>query len=213
MPRTARPRWRRRKEDRPAEITAAALESFAERGFAATRLDDIAARAGVTRGTLYLYFPSKEDLFKAVVRQSIVPIIARIEQTIAGYRGPTAELLTKLILTFPDAVLTSPVSAIPKLVIAEARNFPELAQFYLDEVVRRGRRAISAAIQRGVARGEFRPVDMDHIFFCVIAPVLLTALWQHSLGLYDKKGLNPHAVCRAHVDVLLRGLLQRGERG
>lgn len=210
MPPSHRPRWRRRKEDRPAEIIAAALESFAERGFAATRLDDIAVRAGVTRGTLYLYFPSKEELFKAVVRQSIVPVLARIEATIADYDGPTADLLANLILSFPDAVLGSRISAIPKLVISEARTFPEIARFYLDEVVRRGRRAITAAVRRGVARGEFRRVDLDHVFFCVMAPVLLTALWQHSLGLYDRKGLNPHALCRAHVDVLLRGLLDRG---
>jgi AcrR family transcriptional regulator len=208
MPRSE-PRWRRRKAERPAEIIAAGLDSFAERGFAATRLDDIATRAGVTRGTLYLYFPSKEDLFKAVVRESIVPIIARVEQTIADDRGSTAELLTKLILSFPDAVLGSQISAIPKLVIGEARNFPELARFYLDEVVHRGRRAITAVIRRGVARGEFRAVDTDHMFFCVMAPVLLTALWQHSLGLYDKKVLDPRAVLRAHVDVLLGGLLKQ----
>lgn len=211
MARSAQPRWRRRKDDRPAEIVAAALESFAERGFAATRLDDIATRAGVTRGTLYLYFPSKEELFKAVVRQSIVPVIAHVEEMIAAYRGPTIDLLTKLILSFPETLLASQASAIPKLVIAEARNFPELAQFYLDEVIRRGRRAMTAVIQRGMARGEFRAVDRDHIFFCVIAPVLLAALWQHSLGLYDRKGMNPQALCRAHVDILLNGLLKQGD--
>lgn len=212
MTRATQPRWRRRKEDRPAEIIAAALESFAERGFAATRLDDIADRAGVTRGTLYLYFPSKEELFKAVVRQSIVPVIARVEQMIANYTGPTADLLAKLILSFPDTVLRSRVSAIPKLVIGEARNFPELAQFYLDEVIRRGRRVITAVVRRGVERGEFRPVDLDHIFFCVMAPVLLTALWQHSFGLYDRKALNPNALLQSHVDVLLRGLLTQSRK-
>jgi AcrR family transcriptional regulator len=211
MSRSAQPRWRRRKDDRPAEIVAAALESFAERGFAATRLDDIASRAGVTRGTLYLYFPSKEELFKAVVRQSIVPVIAHVEEMIAAHGGPTIDLLTKLILSFPETLLASQASAIPKLVIAEARNFPELAQFYLDEVIRRGRRAMTAVVQRGMARGEFRAVDRDHIFFCVMAPVLLAALWQHSLGLYDSKGLDSRALCRAHVDVLLNGLLKQSD--
>ena len=99
MPVSARARWRRRKDARPSEIIAAALESFAESGFAATRLDDIAARAGVTRGTLYLYFPSKEDLFKAVVRQSIVPILAHAEGMLSGSTEPTADLLTRLILS------------------------------------------------------------------------------------------------------------------
>ena len=98
------PRWRRRKEERPAEIIAAALETFAERGFAATRLDDIATRAGVTRGTLYLYFPSKEELFKAVVRQSIVPIIARGEEMVAQSQEPSSALLANVLLMMPRAV-------------------------------------------------------------------------------------------------------------
>ncbi len=206
MPRPRHPRWRRRKEARPAEIIAAALDSFAERGFAGTRLDDIAARAGVTRGTLYLYFSSKEELFKAVVRQSIVPIIARGEEMVAHSREPAAELLSKLLLSIPAAVAGSPVSAIPKLVISEARNFPDLAQFYLEEVVRRGRRLLKSIVARGVERGEFRPVDTDYIFYCVMSPILLAMLWKHSFEPYDGKRLDPQALCRAHLDVLLRGL-------
>ncbi len=203
------PRWRRRKDDRPQEIVAAALESFAERGFAATRLDDIAKRAGVTRGTLYLYFPSKEELFKAVVRQSLVPILSRAEQMLAGAKGSTAELLTRLILGFPAAVAGGEVSAIPKLVIAEARNFPDLAKFYVDEVVRRGRALIASIVKRGIARGEFRKVDLDHVAYCVMAPVLLSVLWRHSLAPFDPGGLDPQALCALHVDLLLRGLTAR----
>jgi len=204
--RPKRPRWRRRKEARPAEIIAAALESFAERGFAATRLDDIAARAGVTRGTLYLYFPSKEELFKAVVRQSIVPIIARGEAMVANSQEPSAELLRKLLLSIPMAVAGSPVSAIPKLVLSEARNFPDLARFYLREVVRRGRRLLKAIIERGIARGEFRAVDKDYVFFSVMSPLLVAMLWKHSLEPYDGKRLDVQALCRAHLDLLLSGL-------
>lgn len=203
------PRWRRRKEERPAEIIAAALEVFAERGFAATRLDDIAERAGVTRGTLYLYFRSKEDLFKAMVRQSIVPIIARGEEMAEHSQGSSAALLAKILLMMPTAVAGSPLSAIPKLVISEARNFPDLAQFYLEEVIRRGRRLVTAIIARGVERGEFRPVDMDHVFYCVVGPVLLTMLWKHSFEPYDGKRLDAQALCRAHLDLLLQGLLKR----
>jgi len=212
MPRPIRPkppRWRRRKEERPAEIIAAALETFAERGFAATRLDDIAERAGVTRGTLYLYFRSKEELFKAVVRQSIVPIIARGEEMVEHSQDSSAALLAKLLSMMPTAVAGSPVSAIPKLMIAEARNFPDLAQFYLEEVIRRGRRLVTAIIARGVERGEFRPVDMDHVFYCVVGPVLLTMLWKHSFEPYDGKCLDAQALCQAHLDLLLQGLLKR----
>jgi len=203
------PRWRRRKEERPAEIIAAALETFAERGFAATRLDDIAERAGVTRGTLYLYFPSKEDLFKAVVRQAIVPVIARGEAMLGQSQESSAALLAKILLMIPGVVADSPVSAMPKLMISEARNFPDLAQFYLQEVIRRGRKLVTAIIERGVERGEFRPVDMDHVFYCVVGPVLLTMLWKHSFEPYDGKRLDAQAVCRAHVDLLLHGLLKR----
>src|SRR5262252_625037 len=205
----SQPRWRRRKDERPAEIIAAALESFAERGFAATRLDDIAARAGVTRGTLYLYFPSKEELFKAVVRQAIVPVIARGEAMLEHSQESSAALLTKILLMIPTAVAGSPVSAIPKLMISEARNFPDLAQFYLKEVIRRGRRLLTAIIARGVARGEVRPMDMDHVFYCVVGPVLLTMLWKHSFEPFDGKRLDAQALCRAHLDLLLHGLLKR----
>jgi AcrR family transcriptional regulator len=203
------PRWRRRKEERPAEIIAAALETFAERGFAATRLDDIAERAGVTRGTLYLYFPSKEELFKAVVRRAIVPVIARGEEMVEHSQESSSALLTKILLMIPTAVAGSPVSAIPKLMISEARNFPDLAQFYLKEVIRRGRRLLTTIIARGIERGEFRPVDMDHVFYCVVGPVLLTMLWKHSFEPYDGKRLDAQALCRAHLDLLLHGLQKR----
>jgi AcrR family transcriptional regulator len=207
----SQPRWRRRKDARPAEIIAAAVESFAERGFAATRLDDIAARAGVTRGTLYLYFSSKEELFKAVVRQLIVPILATREEMIAASTEPTADLLRKLILSVPDALAGSPIPAIPKLVIAEARNFPDLAQFYFDEVLSRARRRIRMLIRRGVERGEFRPVDVDRVFYCVVAPIFVGLIWQHVFQPHDKERLDLHALCRAHLDLLLNGLLKPEE--
>jgi AcrR family transcriptional regulator len=203
------PRWRRRKGARPQEILAAALEVFAERGFAATRLEDIAAKAGVTRGTLYLYFPNKEELFKAMVRQSILPILASAEGLLAASDEPTPELLRKLVMTFPERVIGTPVSAIPKLVIAEARNFPDLARFYLEEVIKRGRRLVRALVQRGIDRGEFRQVDMDHILYCVIAPILVAALWQHSFRAIEPGGMDPQALARTHVDLLLNGLLKR----
>lgn len=208
----ARPRWRRRKEDRPAEIIAAALACFAERGFAATRLEDIAERAGVTRGTLYLYFQGKEEIFKAVVRQSILPILARGEAMVAASDEPSAALLTRLVQVFPTAVLGSPISAIPKLVLTEAGNFPDLAEFYLEEVIKRGRRLVRAVIKRGIERGEFRPVDLDHVFYCAVGPVLLTLLWEHSFKPYDKNGLNPEAMLRAHLDLLLNGLRREADR-
>jgi AcrR family transcriptional regulator len=203
-------RWRRRKEARPEEILAAALASFAERGFAATRLEDVAARAGISKGTLYLYFKGKEELFEAVVRATLVPNIARLEALAATFEGPSARLLERLLLTLAG-VVGSQVGAIPKLVIAEAGNFPDLARFYLDQVVRRGLRLIAAILRRGIERGEFRPVDVDHTVFCVIAPMLIAALWKNSLEPHDDRLLDTQALARAHLDLLLRGLEAHGK--
>jgi AcrR family transcriptional regulator len=203
-------RWRRRKDARPAEIVDAALEVFAERGFSAARLDDVAARAGISKGTLYLYFKSKEELFEAVVRATLVPNLERLEALSATFEGPSAQLLERLLLTIAG-VVDSQVGAIPKLVIAEAGNFPELARFYLDAVVRRGLRLIGAILRRGIGRREFRPIDVDHAVFCVIAPMLIAALWKRSLEPHDAAPLDAQALARAHLDLLLRGLEAHGQ--
>jgi AcrR family transcriptional regulator len=202
-------RWRRRKEARPDEILAAALESFAARGFAATRLEDVAARAGISKGTLYLYFKGKEELFEAVVRATLLPNLERLEALAASFEAPSALLLKQLLLTIAG-VVGSRVGAIPKLVIAEAGNFPDLARFYLDEVVRRGLRLIGTILRRGIERGEFRTLDVEHAVYCVIAPMLIAALWKNSLEAYDDTSLDAEALARAHLDLLLRGLEVRG---
>jgi AcrR family transcriptional regulator len=198
-------RWQRRKDARPAELLAAALACFKERGFAATRLDDVAAKAGVTKGTIYLYYRSKEELFKAVVRGALVPNIERLEAAV-DEPGSTAALLERFFTIWAEHIIPSPVSVIPKLVIAEASNFPELARFYLETAVHRVLRLVAAVLHRGIACGEFRPVDVDHMVYCVLGPLLLTTLWQHSLGPLDDRPLDVHAVCRAHLDLLLNGL-------
>src|SRR5262249_32283430 len=128
------PRWKRRKADRPAEILNAALDCFAERGFAATRMDDVAARAGVTKGTVYLYFENKEELFKALIRSELLPNLERLEAA-ASTDVPAAVLLERLLAIWVGHVFPSRVSVLPKVIIAEAGNFPELAKFYLHEVV------------------------------------------------------------------------------
>jgi len=201
-------RWRRRKEARPAEILDAALACFAERGFAATRLDEVATRAGVTKGTLYLYFPNKEELFKAVVRQSIVAGIARGEELVAESAEPASVLLERLIHHWAQ-VIPTPASAIPKLVLAEAGNFPDIARFYLDEVVNRGMELIRGVIEKGIARGEFRAVDVERGAFCVIAPMVLAMQWRHSFARHDREPVDAMALADAHLQLLLRGLVVR----
>jgi AcrR family transcriptional regulator len=198
-------RWRRRKDARPAEILEAALAFFKERGFAATRLEDVAARAGVTKGTIYLYYPSKEELFKAVVRGELVPNIERLEAMLSE-PGPAAALLKRLFTTWAREFVPSPASILPKLVLAEAGNFPELARFYLETAVHRGLRLIASILRRGIEQGEFRPVDVDHVVYCIIGPLLLTVLLKHSLAPHDDRPLDIEAICRAHLDLVLHGL-------
>jgi len=198
-------RWRRRKESRPGELLEAALDCFAERGFAATRLEDVAARAGVTKGTAYLYFKNKEELFKAVVSGYLVPTIEQLEQA-ARAPGPVSDLLRKVAGMFVEKVYHTRFSALPKLVICEASNFPELARFYLDEVVGRGRRLLGSLLRRGIQSGEFREVDVEHTVYCMIGPMLLSTLWKHSLGPFDAKPLDASALVRCHLDLILRGL-------
>jgi AcrR family transcriptional regulator len=209
MTQPAAARFRRRKAARPAEILTAALECFRQRGFAATRLEDVAARAGVTKGTIYLYYPSKEELFKAVIRGELMPNIERVEAAF-DEQGPAAQMLERLMMIWSEVIVSSPVSVIPKLMIAEAGNFPDLARFYLENVVHRGLRLLAAILRHGIARGEFRPVDVDHAVYSVIGPLLLTALWKHSLGPHDDRTMDVSAVCRAHLDLLLHGLAAHG---
>src|ERR1700722_1995912 len=134
----AEARWRRRKEARPQEILDAALAGFAARGFAAARMEDIAARAGVTKGTLYLYFTSKDELFKSLVRESIGAVIAARQAEADLFQGSAAELLAGVLRFMGFFARTSDRAVLPKIMMSEAGNFPELVRFYRAEVVDRG---------------------------------------------------------------------------
>jgi len=198
-------RWRRRKDARPGEIVAAALACFAERGFAATRLDDVAKRAGVTKGTLYLYFPNKEDLFKAVVRQSVVANIAFSEALVDESPESAPVVLEQLVARLSAAVM-APASAIPKIVIAEAGNFPDIARFYLEEVIHRGLGLFRKLLKLGIARGEFAPMDIDATAYCIVAPMVMGMLWRHSFERHEKRPFDADAMCRAQMHLVSRGL-------
>ena len=146
------PRWRRRKTARPGEIIAAALGVFAERGFAAARLDDIARRAGVSKGALYLYFETKEDLFRAVVRQAVAPNIEAIEAAVEAWPGDFAGLVRAFLVNVATMASTLPIGGVAKMIIGESRNFPELAKIWHDDLVARALRVFSAAIARTASR-------------------------------------------------------------
>lgn len=206
------PTRRRRKEARPREILRAALETFAEKGFAAARLDDVAARAGIGKGTLYLYFSSKEELLQAVVREALVPNIARAERLAGTYPGSSAELLRLLFAIAARRISRSRLSAIPKLVLAEANNFPDIARFYFDEVISRGLALLGGIVRCGIERGEFRSVDVETAARLLVAPLLFLALWRHSFARVAPMTLDPIAYCRDHLDMALHGLLREARR-
>ena len=203
-----KPRWERRKDARPQELLAAAIDLFVERGFAATRLEDVARRAGVSKGTLYLYYTNKEELFKAVVRESIVPVIGEAEVSVAAFEGHSGELLRSVIQNWWRRIGQSKVSGISKLIMAEASNFPELAKFYQEEVITRGTRMISSMLERGVARGEFRAINITQMTQVLIAPMMMLITWKHSaVAPCDCAELQPQAFLDAFLDVALHGLL------
>ena len=200
------PRWTRRKEARPEEITAAALELFVERGFAATRLEDVAARAGVSKGTVYLYFANKEELFKAVVREGLVSPIAEMKGFVAQYPGSSFELLRMLILGWWEKVGATRMSGIPKLLLGESGNFPELVRFYLAEVVEPGHEVMKAIVRRGIERGEFRNVDPEDAALLIAAPLLQMMLWRSALEPQSARKLDVARHLEAHMDMLKHGL-------
>lgn len=202
----SKPRWERRKDARPQELLAAALDLFVERGYAATRLDEVAARAGVSKGTLYLYFENKEELFKAVVRENMVSKLADAEELIARYEGHTSELLRICIRNWWEKIGATKLSGISKLMMAESGNFPDVARFYHEEVVSRGEALIRRIVERGIAHDEFRPVDTVTTTRVIIAPVLMLMMWRHSLHYCHLEPIEADDYLDCMIDLLTRGL-------
>ena len=204
----ALPRRERRKEARPGELLNAALDLFVEKGYAATRVEEVAQRAGVSKGTLFLYFASKEELFKAVVRENISGRYPEWRVEVDTFRGHSADLLRHAMLAWWTHIGSTQASGISKLIMSEASNFPELAQFYRDEVVEPGNELIRRILQRGVDRSEFRIADMAHSIYTVLAPMLFMALWKHSLGQAGLCGstLKADDFMTTQIDTLLHGL-------
>lgn len=202
----SKPRWERRKDARPQELLAAALDLFVERGYAGTRLDDVASLAGVSKGTLYLYFENKEELFKAVVRENIVTALVDAEDRIAGFEGHSSELLRTLVMNWWNRIGQTKLSGISKLMLAESGNFPDVARFYHEEVVSRGEALLVSIVERGIARGEFRDVDTSQAKLVIIAPVLMLMLWKHSFAGCRSEPISPQAYLDCLLDLLTRGL-------
>jgi AcrR family transcriptional regulator len=203
----------RRKDARPGELLAAALDLFVEKGFAATRVEEVARRAGVSKGTLFLYFTSKEELFKAVVRENISGGFSQWNAEFEAFSGGTPDMLRHCMTLWWQRQGNSKVSGITKLMLGEGRNFPELALFYQQEVIQPAHLLIARILQRGVDRGEFAPLNMKYAVFTVLAPMIFLQLLMHSnTACYDPAGqteLVPEEYLANQLQVILAGLCLR----
>jgi AcrR family transcriptional regulator len=202
----------RRKQARPGELLDAALALFVEKGFAATRVEEVAARAGVSKGTLFLYFDSKEELFKAVVHDNLAGRFVEWNEEFERFDGDSADMLRYCLSAWWERIGATPASGITKLMISESQNFPELATYYQNEVMVPGQALIRRILQRGVVRGEFRVDDMDYAIYSVIAPMIFLMMNKHSLGtcVPAQQALDPLRFIAMQTDVLLHGLCARG---
>ena len=201
----------RRKEARPGELLDAALDLFVEKGFAATRSEEVAARAGVSKGTLFLYFPSKEELFKAVVRENLSGRFIEWREEFETFQGTTPEMVRYCMRIWWERIGATRASGITKLIISEARNFPDIAAFYQQEVIRPGTDLVRRILERGMARGEFRPMDIEYTVFSIVAPMIFLIMMKHSLGACVPQDyqLDPERYIEVQVDNLLSGLCVR----
>jgi AcrR family transcriptional regulator len=205
------PRWRRRKTARPSEIAAAALEVFAEKGFAAARLDEIAARAGVSKGALYLYFETKEDLFRAVVREAVSPNIEAARAMAEAFPGPFAELVPLLLARAALIATTTRTPAVLKMVVGESRNFPDLARVWHDTVLSQAIGLISGLVARAQAKGEVGPGDPRLHALSMVGPMVVGILWREVFVPVGAEPLDITALAAQHAQTVLHGMLARPE--
>lgn len=194
------PKFQRRKEDRPQEITEAAFDAFAEKGYAATRVDDVAKRAGVSKGLLYLYFKTKEELFKAVVRSVVVPRLDALIAAVERSDSTSEEFLRGPFLEFAKTVPGSPVAIVIRLLIAEGRKHPDLLAFYRDNVISRGHDAIAAFLERGVKSGEFRRSAVTETPYLFIMPVIFSVILRTLLA---ERSPDTDKIIETQLDVLI----------
>ena len=200
-------RWKRRKEERPREILHAALKIFSISGFSSTKLDVIAKEAGISKGTLYLYFPNKAELFKSVVTEFVLPQIEKAEKQASNHSGSIYDLLFMLLEHWQENVLETELSGISKLMVSESSNFPELATFYLENVIQRIRVLLEKLIDLGIENGEFNSCNSSHAARAFLTPLVFSAIWKHSLAAFDED-YDVKGYLRFHLETFLHGLMK-----
>lgn len=194
------PRYQRRKEDRPQEISEAAFQVFAEKGYAAARVDEVAKRAGVSKGLLYLYFETKEELFKAVIKSVVTRRIDALLLALERTELSSEEFIRGPLLEFMKQIPGSPVAVVVRLLIAEGQRHPDLVDYYWDNVVSKGLAAISRFIERGVERGEFRDTAVTRLPQLVLSPMMLSMIWRI---LFAKRELDTDRLMETQIEMIL----------
>lgn len=207
------PRWRRRKAARPSEIVLAALEVFAEKGYAGARLDEIAARAGVSKGALYLYFETKDELFRAVVAEMASPNIEAARAMASSFKGRFADLAPLLLALVAKIASSSSLPAVAKMVIGESRNFPDLARVWHDQVVSKAIELLSGLIEAAQERGEVRPGDPRLHAVSLMGPMVMSFIWREVFVPVGADPIDPAALAAQHARTVLHGLLAEPEAG
>lgn len=202
-----KPKWNRRKDARPSEIIEAAADVFVEHGFAAAKLTDVAQRAGIVKGTLYRYYDTKEDLFRAVVQHAVAANLLGIEQAATAFRGSLAELVPLLLMQAANTMDSARVPALARLVIGESRAFPDLARIWHDNVVARLLTLLTVLITEAQARGEVRPGDPGVHAFSIVGPMVTGMLFREVFGASGPHAPNLAALAAQHAETVMRGLV------
>jgi AcrR family transcriptional regulator len=200
------PKFRRRAEARPDEVLDAALELFIEKGFASTRVEDIAKRAGLSKGTVYLYFPSKEALLEGLVRRAILPIADSALTTLHDYEGDPRVVLSMVLTMLAGRFGDPKVMAMPKLIFREAMGFPGLADMYRREVLDRVLPAVEGLLRRGIEQGYLRQVDPSLTIRSIIGPLMLHVAMAEIFGITPEGGLHMEKLVENHLSILFDGL-------
>lgn len=206
-----KPRPRRRKEARPAELIEAGLQEFALHGFAAARLEDVAGRAGVVKGTIYRYFPDKEALFLAAVRSRILPVFDEITAFADAFPGTTRDLLQLMLETIHRKLVNSDLRVLVRIIIAEGERFPALTELYYRETISKGRALLERIVARGIERGEVREGAAADLPLVVVAPAIMAAIWGMTFNRHAP--ISSEAFLAAHLDLVFNGLLKPDSAG
>ena len=205
------PRFRRRAQDRPDEILDAALSLFTAKGFGATKVEDVAAAAGLSKGTVYLYFPSKEALLEALVRRAVGPVADLAVARLSDRSGPPRQTITRVLQDVAAAMSDDGVVAVPLLVLREAPVLPHIAEVYRDAILLRVLPALAGLVADGIARGLLRPVDPDLAVRTIVGPLIAHMLLARVFGIAPQRGLDLDSLVETHLSIVFDGLSTRPE--